>query len=1437
MKKLLLLLLCLAGIQKIQGQTVDFTFVPNPPAQGQNILFTGTPNVPTHTYQWIFENFYDDQPILEYYTDTIETDTNSIYLSFPESGIKTVTLRVLSIDRTEIGSVTKSVSVTQKFLNCAFGGGDPCNLVCNGSFENYAFAGSDPSTWIPNAWNNTAQQLDGWVNHGTSDSYSSLYPIPTVTASNCDQGTQVQRTPENLGGFQYPVSGNAYAGIVAYSDHPQSPPLPFGPNYREYISSKLTSPMVPGNTYYVRFYVSLAEKFKYGVSDLGISFFSHSGGPFSNGIDYDDSSTGNGSYDVSVNGTVLSADIASPAGVPLIDTMNWIPIEGFYTPNSVKTDFIIGRFKRSDQVNVVVTPPLGSASPGASSFCWSHAYYYVDDVSVSPFDINVSDAGCGYELSLSCPLPSGYSVQWNGPAGTIECETCPSTQVYPFGSTGVNVSYVANIVDSNGQVVASVSTSVPSLPVPSPTIPAPEIIGSVEICCTENNIYTIGANFGNYLWVVDGGVVTSGQGTNQVTVSWNDPSAGGSITVIMDNGGDACVVSQLIIEPCCELRPYSVFLNDINPSGGDIGPDDDGTITWGGSDYTIYEETDACEPTLASQWMDDNGNLYGSQISTGGSGTSYIVINNDLIIDVDFTFLSSKFSIAPDRKIVVRPGVKLTILGSTLAPKCDRMWEGIVLEDNTSELEMRGTIIGAKAGVRSIDGALFEIRNSNFLDNYVGVVMDPHSGTHLGTIRGSFFTILNSNLLAPYANLTRPEVGVLVKGVTQATIGEPLVSQVNPETNVFFEHHYAILSNQSNLNVIDNEFYFTKDPSGLPNNNNYYAILATGSNTQHYQLTVGGTNNTLRNLFYDNNIGVRADRNVNVDIRRNDFEQIVANGVRVTQNTSGTINIRRNDVLSTTGLIGFYALDNNQCDIDIVNNNINWALGGNPDALLVGIAIQNVLPLNFSNNNTGLVRNNRIKNTNLGIFVGNNPITQVNQNTIRIQKSNAQLDNPNSPFGHEGIRVVFSAGTRVFNNFVFRSGGDPNVSFEQDLRGILVENSAFTPTFNNRLNRMGNGITYRGSNISSFISCNRMWRNYKGMRFGNPSETIGTDIGNQGINAGVIPQYPNGITWDNRWFSNLSGERSDGLLNTLTDIYRKPQGVFNSIPSLDLNLSGFDQITLSNQSFSNCSGPIGPGGGTTPGPVRRALIFGPIVYNQKSFEQLGQEFNWYDRFLTYNMFRFDNAWLSQDPSTDADFQQFQADCGGSNMERIANTVEAYNVHDNALASNQIASINPICIQEDYMKQVLTIYDSTFADSVYTFTPQQQADLEFIACLDPTEKGPAVYSARAMLGLFFGCSNGVMRSANANEDSTIEQVSISSLYPNPNNGNFTLEYELEQQGMFGVYDLTGKLVHTQRLSSGFNILEMNLENLDNGVYVYRILSGERIITTSRFVVTK
>ncbi len=124
---------------------------------------------------------------------------------------------------------------------------------------------------------------------------------------------------------------------------------------REYIQTQLLNPMVIGNTYCVKFYISLTNRSQYAIDELGAYF--------------DDGSI----YAPYYAPAIVNPQIKSPTGIFYSDTLNWMKVEGLYTATANHTYLTLGNFKSQAATNYTVAYPTNSSIV---------AEYYTDDVSV-----------------------------------------------------------------------------------------------------------------------------------------------------------------------------------------------------------------------------------------------------------------------------------------------------------------------------------------------------------------------------------------------------------------------------------------------------------------------------------------------------------------------------------------------------------------------------------------------------------------------------------------------------------------------------------------------------------------------------------------------------------------------------------------------------------------------------------------------------------------------------------------------------------------------------------------------------------------------------------------------------------------------------------------------------------------------------------------------
>ncbi len=164
----------------------------------------------------------------------------------------------------------------------------------------------------------------------------------------------------------------------------------------------------------------------------------------------------------------------------------------------------------------------------------------------------------------------GYAVyQWNdGVVGRVRT----------VRNTG---RYSISVVDTNGCGGVSSDVEVVVNAIPSPQIAGPDIV-----CRNSVSTYSCAANAGSsYSWLVTGGGIVSGQGTEQIVVQWG--GGGGGSVGVEETGGTGCrgTAAPIDVTIGTQLRPV------ITPNGPIDFCEGDSVILDAGGGYATYRWT------------------------------------------------------------------------------------------------------------------------------------------------------------------------------------------------------------------------------------------------------------------------------------------------------------------------------------------------------------------------------------------------------------------------------------------------------------------------------------------------------------------------------------------------------------------------------------------------------------------------------------------------------------------------------------------------------------------------------------------------------------------------------------------------------------------------------------------------------------------------------
>ncbi|MFI5220106.1 MAG: T9SS type A sorting domain-containing protein [Bacteroidia bacterium] len=180
-----------------------------------------------------------------------------------------------------------------------------------------------------------------------------------------------------------PHGGNAYAGIICYDPA----------NYREYMTGTLASPLLPGSTYDVSFFVSLMDNCIDGISEVGAWFTP-------NNISYPNTLP-----------IILTPQIENT--VPLTVDSGWKKVSGTFQAMGGEQYIIIGSFRPDSQLTFTPAPGINS---------WFDVYYFIDDVSVirdSTVGMNTREKNIFDLAVFPNPFTDYITLQWNNAKANI----------------------------------------------------------------------------------------------------------------------------------------------------------------------------------------------------------------------------------------------------------------------------------------------------------------------------------------------------------------------------------------------------------------------------------------------------------------------------------------------------------------------------------------------------------------------------------------------------------------------------------------------------------------------------------------------------------------------------------------------------------------------------------------------------------------------------------------------------------------------------------------------------------------------------------------------------------------------------------------------------------------------------------------------------------
>ncbi|NNC85830.1 MAG: T9SS type A sorting domain-containing protein, partial [Bacteroidia bacterium] len=176
-------------------------------------------------------------------------------------------------------------------------------------------------------------------------------------------------------------------------------------------------------------------------------------------------------------------------------------------------------------------------------------------------------------------------------------------------------------------------------------------------------------------------------------------------------------------------------------------------------------------------------------------------------------------------------------------------------------------------------------------------------------------------------------------------------------------------------------------------------------------------------------------------------------------------------------------------------------------------------------------------------------------------------------------------------------------------------------------------------------------------------------------------------------------------------------------------------------------------------------------------------------------------------------------------------------NNDAIVSSETIEVNT--------QEVNDIYLNTLAEGITEFSTSQENSLFSIANQCPLEGGAAVFMARSMYYLIDRTAHYDDRWLCLQEGIILREqnVDISSnnfnVYPNPANNELTVTYSIEEEEttIFELYDGIGKKLIRSTLDKNDNTIIIDVSNIKNGIYFYKIVSNNKNVKNGKIIISR
>lgn len=800
------------------------------------------------------------------------------------------------------------------------------------------------------------------------------------------------------------------------------------------------------------------------------------------------------------------------------------------------------------------------------------------------------------------------------------------------------------------------------------------------------------------------------------------------------------------------------------------------------------------QPCCVAVQENERVQLNGTTISSSTTYTGqYISIAGTITINAPYslTFNNCDVVMWPGAKIIVSAGTTtsngatISITGGSHLYACDQMWDRIEVRNGARVYVQGSSIIeDAEVAVDMTDGCFFQIDQATFNRNYQHIKL---TGPTTGPVFGSNYRVKRSHFGCQ----------------TTASLGGTAVY-----TNLLAPRQTQITS---------------------------VAIQATGS--RRCQVGASGNANTFNNSGW----GIVAQTVKLVDVLYNTFNDMGQVGVHVFggQVSSGnnTIDVKYNTLYKMP--YGIFVYDNDTtARTHITNNTIDFAGMTSPPQYMTGITVSEITPATtYGTANFVDVSDNNIYSAPCGINLMNlqgdmhAPTAKlfVGRNTITHAKGQDDWQ--------AGIKTDYVSQPAIIDNTISSVSG--STSWTET--GIRISNGSEVSLYCNEMNNIGRAIWVDGDiRPNTHLFSNEMDNAQTGLL----------------LNWGYVGQQgSSGSPRDNTW-PGTGWSASDPhtlVLGTGVSGASSPFHVRSGYPyepTYNSNGGGAFSVAVTTTSGSYTGGCVYTGASFKTGEDGTDAVSAALemIGQPEAGSERNRSIGYMGRYNLYKSLLADATLALDNDELAAFFTESEA----GNMGRLHRAMAAYagaaNDSVGAIDIEQVAleltDLVPANQVEATLQELLGLLVPNATD-LTTLADDRAKRLREIATLCPLDFGFGVYIARAAVISVEGpkayvneCEYGPVPEIKGRPNQGILLNTV-TIYPNPNNGQFSVEYRLGEGASadLDVVDPLGRIVRSTRLGNNETTAAVDASDLSNGLYMVRLIIDGVVADTQQLTISR